>query len=61
MGAKDIWEGIVEWVQDSIESARDFPPKAKDYFSALSQMEYYGWGVFALGFVLFIVGVIVWL
>ncbi len=31
---------------------------AKKYFSGLSQMEWYGWGAFGLGFVLFVTGTV---
>ena len=31
---------------------------AKEYFSSLSQMEWYGWGAFGLGFVLFVWGMV---
>ncbi len=38
---------VNRWLQATVE-----------YFSNLSQMEMYGWGAFCLGFVLFIIGIL---
>lgn len=47
--------------QDIQDRAKRYYAIAIEYFQGLDRMEMYAWGVFGLGFLLFLVGFIIWL
>lgn len=47
-----------ELSQQFNDSLNRWIASVKRYFSSMSQMEWYGWGAFAIGFVLFVTGTV---
>lgn len=58
---QELWERTQERLNALLEQSKEWPDIAKDYFRDLSRMEIYGWAGFGVGFIIFIVGFVIWL